>query len=82
MKLVPMKKVDWIENQEEDNEDDHAGEKIYRIQSNVDVIEGQSGQLAIVLHEEGEYTGDSILSKSAQLKLLLLIKRNLKKGGR
>ena len=82
MKLVPMKKVDWIENQEEDNEDDHAGEKIYRIQSNVDVIEDQSGQLAIVLHEEGEYTGDSILSKSAQLKLLLLIKRNLKKGGR
>jgi hypothetical protein len=80
-KLIPMKKVDWIENQEDDIEDDHDGDKIYRIQSNVDVIEDRRGRLAIVLHQDGEYSADSILSRKAQLKLLYLIKRN-QKGGR
>lgn len=82
LKLIPMKKVDWIENQEDDIEDDHDGDKIYRIQSNVDVIEDRRSRLAIVLHQDGEYSADSILSPKAQLKLLYLIKRNQKKGGR
>lgn len=79
--LKHMRKVDWIERMDPEDRTDHKNERIYRIQENLDVIDDLKGEIAIVLHDNGEYPADTILSKRAKEKLIYLIEQSLNKNG-
>ena len=81
LKLTPMKKVDWIESMDPEDRTDRKGERIYRLQENLDVIDNMKGEIAIVLHDNGEYLADTIISKRAKEKLIYLIEQSLNKNG-
>ncbi|MCB4757299.1 MAG: hypothetical protein LHV69_09795 [Elusimicrobia bacterium] len=78
----PIRRSDW-QNYVDPKERKRAKSQLtYRVSNRLDVILEGNGELALVIHRDGEYQADTIFSKQAKKKLVALLQMSLRKGGR
>ena len=82
MKLIPVKptrRSDWANYINPEDQERVRRERCYRISSRLDAVVDAKGEIALMLHQSGEYQGNVILGSKARAKLAYVL---LKVGGR
>lgn len=82
MKLIPVKptrRSDWVNYISPEDQERVRQECCYRISSRLDAVVDGKGEIALMLHQNGEYQGDVALGGKARAKLAYVL---LKAAGR
>lgn len=76
MKPIPVKptrRSDWANYISPEDQERVRRERCYRINRRLDAVVGGKGEVALLLHQNGEYQGDVVLGGKARAKLAYVL---------
>lgn len=76
MRMIPVKptrRTDWANYISPEDRQRAQGERCYRISSRLDAVVDRRGEVDLMLHQDGEYQADAVLSGKARAKLAYVL---------
>ncbi|MBI4375113.1 MAG: hypothetical protein HY549_01560, partial [Elusimicrobia bacterium] len=71
--VKPMRRIDWANYLDTEDQARIKKNPCYRISGRLDAVVDRKGKVALILHQDGEYQTDTILSKRAMAKLAYVL---------